>query len=193
MSEKIQGAEAEVEIKDDIVVKKRPEKDYRHDKLDSRLREERTQMEEKLIMEARKYGVNAPEVEKLEDSTLEIEKVEGEPLKERVEEDKELLKDLGENIAYLHSTDIIHGDLTTSNVLVEKNTVVLIDFGLAFRSERVEDKAVDLHLLKQVLETSHPEVAEESWQKFKAGYLEYEESEAVLEQLEEVEKRGRYK
>lgn len=194
MSEKkLQGAEAEVDIQDNVVIKERPEKNYRHPELDSRLREERTETEEKLITEARKYGVNTPEVEVMKDATLEIEKVEGEPLRERIEEQPGLLRDLGENIAYLHDTDIIHGDLTTSNVMVDENTVVLIDFGLAFRSQRIEDRAVDLHLLKQVLETSHPEVAEESWESFLEGYSEYEQYEEVLEQLEEVEKRGRYK
>lgn len=193
MTEKIQGAEAEITIKEDTVVKKRPEKNYRHPELDERLREERTETEEKIISEARKYGVNAPEAEIKEDSTLEMEKVDGKTLKERVEEEPELLRDLGENIAYLHSEDIIHGDLTTSNAMVEKSTVVLIDFGLSFRSQRLEDRAVDLHLLKQVLDTSHPDVAEESWKNFLEGYREYERSGEVLDQLEEVEKRGRYK
>lgn len=189
----IQGAEADIEIKDDTVVKKRPRKKYRHPELDSRLREERTETEEKLIMEARRYGVNAPQIEMKDDAELEVEKIEGETLKEHVEETPELLRDLGENIAYLHSTDIIHGDLTTSNAMVEDKTVLLIDFGLSFRSQRIEDKAVDIHLLKQVLETSHPEISKEGWDYFIEGYREYEESDKVLEQLEEVEKRGRYK
>lgn len=193
MTEKIRGAEAEVEIGEDRVVKKRPEKNYRHPELDERLREERTETEEKLMMDARKHGVNVPEVETKEDSALDMEKVEGETLKEKLEERPEILRDLGENIAYLHSEDIIHGDLTTSNAMVENNTVVLIDFGLSFRSQRTEDRAVDLHLMKQVLDTSHPELAEESWENFLEGYREYERSGEVLEQLEEVEKRGRYK
>lgn len=187
------GAEAEVEIRDEEVVKRRPEKKYRHPELDKKIREERTETEEKLISEARKYGVNVPEAEKTGDSTIELEKIEGEKLREKVENNPELLEELGENIALLHSTDIIHGDLTTSNAMVENEEVFLIDFGLSFRSHRIEDKAVDIHLLKQVLETSHPEVAETAWQNFLKGYCEYEDSDKVLEQLEEVEQRGRYK
>jgi Kae1-associated kinase Bud32 len=193
MTEKLQGAEAEIEIKDDTVVKKRSRKRYRHPELDERLRKERTETEERLIMDARKYGVKAPEVEMMADSELEIEKVEGETLNEHVEDNPELLRALGENVAYLHSTDIIHGDLTTSNAMVEENTLILIDFGLSFRSQRLEDRAVDIHLLKQVLETSHPEIAGEGREYFIEGYREYERSYEVLEQLEEVEKRGRYK
>jgi len=103
------------------------------------------------------------------------------------------MKSYGTNIAYLHSTEIIHGDLTTSNAMVSNGELYVIDFGLSFRSQRLEDKAVDIHLLKQVLNSSHPEVAERAWQKFVEGYSEYEKSDEVLEQLEDVEKRGRYK
>jgi Kae1-associated kinase Bud32 len=187
------GAEAEVEIREEQVVKRRPEKKYRHPELDKKIREERTETEEKLITEARKYGVSVPEAEKKGNSTIELEKIEGEKLKEVVEEKPEILESFGENIALLHSTDIIHGDLTTSNAIADSGKIFLIDFGLSFRSQRTEDKAVDIHLLKQVLESSHPEVADEAWENFLKGYRDYEDSEKVLEQLEEVEQRGRYK
>jgi Kae1-associated kinase Bud32 len=186
------GAEAEVEIREQQVVKRRPEKKYRHPELDKKIREERTETEEKLITEARKYGVSVPEAEKKDNSTIELEKIDGEKLKEVVEEKPEILEELGENIALLHSTDIIHGDLTTSNAIADEE-VHLIDFGLSFRSQRTEDKAVDIHLLKQVLESSHPEAADDAWENFLKGYRDYEDSEKVLEQLEEVEQRGRYK
>lgn len=188
-----QGAEAEVEIGEYQVVKRRPEKKYRHTELDRKIREERTETEEKLISEARKYGVNVPEAEKISDSVIELEKIDGDKLKEKVGEKPGLLEELGENIALLHSIDIIHGDLTTSNAIVKDEEVFLIDFGLSFRSQRTEDKAVDIHLLKQVLESSHPEVAEKAWESFVEGYRDYEASDEVLEQLEEVEQRGRYK
>lgn len=186
------GAEAEVEIGEDTVVKTRPEKKYRHPELDTKIREERTETEEKLITEAEKYGVNVPEAEKTGDSVIELEKIDGEKLRETAEK-PELLEKVGENVALLHSIDIIHGDLTTSNVMVKDGEVFLIDFGLSFRSHRIEDKAVDIHLLKQVLESSHPEVAENAWESFLNGYSDYDESEEVMEQLEEVEQRGRYK
>lgn len=193
MEEK-QGAEATVKI-NGKVVKRRNKKEYRHSELDQKIRQERTEQEQKLMEEARRYNVNVPEVKKKDDNTLEIEKIEGEKLREKIQNKPELAEKLGENIVYLHSEDIIHGDLTTSNAIVEKETgkVYMIDFGLSFRSERFEDKAVDIHLLKQVLNSSHPEAAEKAWQKFLNGYQKYKKSEEILEQLEEVENRGRYK
>lgn len=193
MTETIQGAEAKVNIADDQVVKKREEKLYRHPELDERLRQERTESEEELMARAKQHGVNVPEILSREDSRLEMEKIDGKNLKQVVEDDPELLKSLGKNVAHMHSAGIVHGDMTTSNVIVQDGEVFLIDFGLAFLSQRAEDRAVDIHLLRQVLETSHPEIAKEGWKFFTQGYSSFDDSEEVLSQLDEVEKRGRYK
>lgn len=190
----IKGAEATVEIGMEKVIKNREKKSYRHRKLDKKIREERTDTELKLIKEARKYNVPVPKAEKKDGSILEIERIEGKQLKNALEQNTDTMEDHGENIARLHSTDIIHGDLTTSNAIKgPEDKIYLIDFGLAYRSQRIEDKAVDIHLLKQVLESSHPEIAEKAWESFLEGYREYEESEEALNRLEEVEERGRYK
>lgn len=188
----LQGAEAEVEIKEDSVLKTRPRKNYRHESIDSRLREERTETEVKLMKEARKHGVNVPEIKGSSESRIEMDRIKGDMLKQVLENDIEKIEKLGENVALIHDTNIIHGDLTTSNALVYEK-VYLIDFGLSYRSQRVEDKAVDIHLLKQVLNSSHPEVADKAWENFIEGYRSYKKSDEVLEQLEDVESRGRYK
>jgi Kae1-associated kinase Bud32 len=188
---KQRGAEATVETDEGKILKNREPKKYRHRELDQKIREERSETEVKLMQEAIKYGVNAPRPEKKDSSTIAMEKIDGKLLKEVIDEKPELLEELGENVSKLHSTDIIHGDLTTSNVLVDEE-LFLIDFGLSFRSQRVEDRAVDIHLLKQVLNSSHPEIAEEAWKQFLNGYRPNNREE-VLNQLEEVEKRGRYK
>lgn len=188
---KEQGAEATVTVTDDRVLKERKEKKYRHPELDHKIREERTDTEVKLMKEAIKYGVKAPRPEKTGKAEIEMEKIDGRPLKEEIDQRPELLEEYGENIAKMHSADIVHGDLTTSNALVAEG-LYLIDFGLSFRSDRVEDKAVDIHLLKQVLNSSHPAVVEEAWNRFLDGYRPDNRNE-ILEQLEEVEKRGRYK
>ena len=190
--EKFEGAEAEVEVKEERVTKKRHPKNYRHEQIDQRLREERTETEKRLMKDAEKHGTNVPEVEKNSDDELEIEKVDGEPLKQVIDERPGLAEELGENVALIHDTGIIHGDLTTSNAMVDEELYV-IDFGLSYRSTRSEDRAVDIHLLKQVLQSSHPEVAEKAWENFLKGYNNYSESEEVLEQLKDVESRGRYK
>ncbi|MFB6190897.1 MAG: KEOPS complex kinase/ATPase Bud32 [Candidatus Nanohaloarchaea archaeon] len=194
MTETIEGAEAKLEFRDDSVVKKRHSKNYRHPDLDEKIREERTEREARLMREARKNGVNVPGVEKTGDDTLEIEEIDGEQLKDALDRNSDAMEQLGENAARLHEADMIHGDLTTRNAMLsESGTVLLIDFGLASRSSRTEDKAVDIHLLKQVLESSHPGIAEEAWQKFLEGYRGYGDSEEVMERLKEVEQRGRYK
>lgn len=189
---KFEGAEAEVTIGENEVRKKRHTKNYRHEEIDRELREERTDTEKRLMKDAKKHDVNVPEVEQESEDELVMAKVEGNPLKQVVEENTGFIEELGENVALLHELDIIHGDLTTSNTVVDEQ-LYLIDFGLSYRSQRIEDKAVDIHLLKQVLNTSHPEVADEAWKNFVNGYREYEESGEVLEQLKDVESRGRYK
>lgn len=189
----IKGAEATIEMENNKVTKTREPKKYRHPDLDSKIRTERTDTEVRLIKDAKRHNVSAPEAEKIDDSTIEMEKIDGEILKETLANNIDLMEDYGRNIAYLHSTEIIHGDLTTSNAMVSDDEVYIIDFGLSFRSQRNEDKAVDIHLLKQVLNSSHPEIAENAWENFVEGYSQYERSDEVLEQLKDVEKRGRYK
>ncbi len=186
----LKGAEAVISFKEDIAEKKREEKKYRHPELDEKIRTERTEREVRLLKKARKYGVSVPEVLEESETGFEMRKVQGEKLRDNLK--PELFKKLGKEIATLHETDIIHGDLTTSNVIVGEE-LKIIDFGLAFQSERYEDKAVDIHLLKQVLESSHSQKASELWEKFVEGYRESGDSGEVLEQLEEVEQRGRYK
>ncbi|MGC9309811.1 MAG: hypothetical protein ACP5D2_03915, partial [Candidatus Nanoarchaeia archaeon] len=87
--------------------------------------------------------------------------------------------------------NIIHGDLTTSN-LIYKNKLYIIDFGLSFISRRREDKAVDIHLIKQALEAKHYSNWQTLYKEFLTTY-QPEEKQLILSQLEKVESRGRYK
>jgi len=191
--DRTQGAEATVEIEENKVLKKRYSKDYRHPDIDSKIIKQRTDTEVRLLKDAKRHNVNVPTAKKIDRSTIEMEEIEGDILKDIIDNRTELMKDFGKNMAFLHSTNIIHGDLTTSNAMAADEELFLIDFGLSFRSQRIEDKAVDIHLLKQVLNSSHPDIAEKAWQKFVQGYSNYERSDEVLEQLKDVEKRGRYK
>lgn len=70
-----------------------------------------------------------------------------------------LAHQIGQLLARLHGADIVHGDLTTSNILVERDTgrLVLIDFGLSQVSPMAEDKAVDLYVLERAILSTHPE------------------------------------
>jgi TP53 regulating kinase-like protein len=188
----IQGAEAEITIQGEEVLKERPEKEYRHEKLDTRIREERTSEEVKNIEKARKHGVNIPETEKAGKTSMKQDRVKGDILKKILPSEPELMEEVGKNIGLLHGTGLVHGDLTTSNIMYD-GKIWLIDLGLSETTERIEDQAVDIYLLKKTLETSHPEQSTELWEGFKQGYRDFEKSEEVLETMEEVQRRGRYK
>ena len=111
------------------------------------------------------------------------------PLKQQ----EEICKKIGEEVAKFHDINIIHGDLTTSNMILKEDKVFFIDFGLGFHSSRPEDKAVDLHLLKEALEAKHYMHWKVLFEKVLDGYKKSKEYSKIIKQLEKVEKRGRYK
>jgi Kae1-associated kinase Bud32 len=186
--EKFQGAEATVTVKENVE-KDREKKKYRHSELDKRIRRDRNKQETRILEKARQNGVNVPKVLESSETTFQMEKIEGKVLKEVIDERKELADKLAEQVARLHSANIIHGDLTTSNAIYSDEEIYLIDFGLSFHSERVEDKAVDIHLLKQVFNASH---TENLWSVFEERYRE-EGNEEVVEKVPEIEARARYR
>jgi Kae1-associated kinase Bud32 len=185
---KFQGAEATVKIGEEVI-KERKEKKYRHPEVDEKIRTERTDQETRIMQKARKYGVNTPEVLETEGNSFKMQKIEGKQLKEIIEDRQEIIEKMAEQVAKMHDADIIHGDLTTSNAVYTGKKLYLIDFGLAFHSERTEDKAVDIHLLKQVFRASH---TEELWERFAEKYREEGDGE-VVEKVPEIEERVRYK
>ena len=106
---------------------------------------------------------------------------------------KKICEEIGKKIAVLHNNSIIHHDLTTSNMVIGKE-LFLIDFGLSFFSEKAEDKAVDLHLLKEGLESKHYKIWKECFDIALEAYKkEARNSNETLKRLEIVEKRGRYR
>ena len=166
-----QGAEAIItKINRGQILKNRIKKSYRIQILDEKLRKSRTRSELKIIKKLENI-ISVPKIIKNEepskskDSKLTskqeiiMEYIEGQKLSNSLESlnHKKIGKLIGENTSLMHNSGIIHGDLTTSNMIfVEKeNKVYFIDFGLAFHSEKIEDKAVDLHLLSQALEAKH--------------------------------------
>lgn len=186
----MKGAEARVEIDGETVNKKRVQKEYRHPELDARINTERTRLEARLIRRASREGVAVPDILQEDDRELKMEKIEGPELRENMKED--FIVSMGENVARLHEGGIVHGDLTTRNVICS-DQAYLIDFGLAKASERSEDRAMDLHLFRQILESQHPEKAPQAWESFMRGYRSFPGHEEVESRLKEVEERGRYK
>ena len=191
-----EGAEAVIYLEKDIVIKDRVPKKYRIPEIDNKLRTSRTKRELKILDKLKKLGVNVPELIPPSDKTkLKMSFVKGTKLRDYLTKENYsvLSKEIGRVLAIMHKNDIIHGDLTTSNMIYnEKKGLFMIDFGLSSVSKRVEDKAVDLHLLKNALESYHYEFWEDS---FKILIKEYskESNLAIIERLKIVEKRGRNK
>jgi len=200
------GAEADIYLGvwfgRESVAKCRVKKKYRVPQLDLALRTSRTVQEAQLIHEAKKAGVPTPTLFFIDQpgATLIMEFVKGEKIKDmiermRYETAREVFRKVGKDIAMLHRAGIIHGDLTTSNMILTRGEqVVFIDFGLGSRSEKVEDKGVDLHLLKRALQSTHHKRAEDCFQSVLEGYshMANDTSSEVIERAYEIERRGRY-
>ena len=192
-----QGAEAKIFFKDGVILKSRTEKSYRHPELDKKIRTRRTRSEAKILKKAYELKINVPKLILKETFNLEIEYLKGDKLSQSLNSYPEkkqfkIMEKLGHQITKLHENDLIHGDLTTSNIILVKTKIFLIDFGLSFISPKIEDKAVDIYLIKQALEAKHFQNHEKLFTKFLHGYSP-REKEKILQRLGTVEKRGRYK
>lgn len=195
-----QGAEALLIHKGNLVIKNRISKGYRHPLLDKQLRARRTRSEAKILIKASQL-INVPKIIKVDEKNKQItmDFIDGKILSDSLDDFKisdalRICRIMGENIAVMHKSGIIHGDLTTSNMILSNNEICFIDFGLAFHSSRIEDKAVDLHLLRQALESKHFHRWEEYFGAVSQGYKKKsDKAKETLKQLEKVEARGRYK
>jgi len=188
------GAEAIIYL-DKNVVKDRVKKSYRIKEIDEKLRKSRTRREAKIFDKLKDIGFPAPRlIETDRKERIEMDFISGDKLRDVLNEKnyKKLMNELGEKIAILHNNNIIHGDLTTSNFILNKE-IYFIDFGLGFFSHKVEDKAVDLHLLKQALESKHYKIWEDAFKESLNGYKKANDYKQVMERFLKVEKRGRYK
>ena len=192
------GAEAIIYLQDGKVVKDRIKKSYRNNELDERIRKQRTKSELKLLEKANKIIASPKPNFFPEKNKIEMPFIDGKKLSEHLDnfslnEQKAVCKKIGESVAKLHDNNIIHGDLTTSNMILKDDKVFFIDFGLGFVSHKIEDRAVDIHLFKEALEAKHFKNWEVLFDEVLNGYKTSNNSEKVLEQLKKVEKRGRYK
>ncbi|MEW6295473.1 MAG: KEOPS complex kinase/ATPase Bud32 [Candidatus Diapherotrites archaeon] len=194
------GAEAELWLKETrkekILLKKRAPKEYRRKELDERIRKHRTRSESNLIARSARIGVKTPQILDVNEKecTIEMEFIEGKRLKDALNERNVFLcKEVGKEIALMHREGIIHGDLTTSNVILNrKKELIFIDFGLGFHSNKIEDKAVDLLVFKKTFMATHFKL-NKGWQLILEGYRKnYSEAGRVIRQIKKVEERGRY-
>ena len=183
-----------------VLVKERVRKGYRIPELDGKIRFRRTRHEAELLSRARRAGVSTPRVMETGKDRIVMEWIEGKRVKDCFnglpKKEREGVAGLiGETVAKLHSGGIVHGDLTTSNMILtkEKGCLYLIDFGLGKFSRKTEDQAVDLYLLYEALRSTHFQHLEGAWKAVLNAYkLKYPKANMILSQIERIRTRRRY-
>lgn len=184
-----------------VLVKERIKKDYRIEEIDQKLRKERTRREVNLLRRAREVGVSTPQILYVDEKNHKIimEFIDGIRIKEflnsgKEDEIKKVCFEIGKLIGKLHSNKIVHGDLTTSNMILKDGKIYFIDFSLGNFSNRIEDYGVDLNLLYEAIRSTHFKILKICWDSIANGYkTELKDAEKVFKKMEEIEKRARYK
>lgn len=185
-----------------VVVKHRISKRYRILEIDKQLRESRTALESKLFADAKRAGVPTPLVYEVDRVGMRIvmEFVRGQQVKLVLEElrpkaRQNLCRLIGRQVARLHRAGIVHGDLTTSNMILnDDGEVYFVDFGLGEYNPSVEARGVDLHLLRRALQSIHFRITDEAYRAVLSGYQREfgRGADKVIKRAEEIERRGRY-
>jgi N6-L-threonylcarbamoyladenine synthase/protein kinase Bud32 len=173
--------------------KRRVSKRYRVPPLDQRLIAERTRGEARIIHTARKAGVPTPVIRDITSDTIVMEQVQGTLL--TLDLTEENLREAGRMVGRLHTAGLMHGDLTTSNLIVREGDrkCVLIDFGLAQVTQEIEQRGVDIHVLYQTLESTAPAKAGALKAAFNEGYADtFPGATEVIAREHEIVMRGRY-
>jgi len=210
-----QGAEAKLHVGSflgqRVIAKERFPKKYRHPAIDQQLTKKRFKAELKLLVRCKKLGIRTPTIyladadksffimEYLSEAVTSRDLI-NEARASEVEADRgrlsKVLKNIGETVAKLHNDGVIHGDLTTSNILVDggsEDELVLIDFGLGFSEGSAEDKGVDLYVLERAFLSTHPNM-EDHFAVLLDSYqskLNKGDKKAVVAKYEEIRMRGR--
>lgn len=200
-----QGAEAEICVSKymnyNVVEKRRVHKSYRIDYIDDKLISSRTREEAKLMIEARGIGVSVPIIYDVDlvNGIITMEYLKGKRIKDILNNFSEkkrqtLCKKIGESIARFHNNDIIHGDITTSNMILLDDRVYFIDFGLGEKNSEIESKGVDLHVLMEALESTHSKYSD-CFKYVLEGYKKELKDDAnkVIKKIDDIVKRGRYR
>jgi len=173
-------------------------KTYRNNSLDSKIRRQRTIKESQMLSQVKSFGIPSPLVYfvNLEKSMIVMQEIPGKPVHDLPESKIiAICKQIGKLVGLLHKNGVMHGDLTTSNFILFKNIIYMIDFGLSQNTIKPEDHAVDLRLIKEILNSAHAKIMESSWKNFLIGYksvvgMPYQTK--IVKLVSEIESRGRY-
>ena len=206
-------------------LKYRPPKPYRHPTLDQRLTRHRILSEARILARCQKEGVTVPVVYAIDESSgwLMLEWIQGEAVRAKINQwlaekgkgdlgdasqPRDLMRRIGTAVGKLHKSGIIHGDLTTSNMMLRPwpestsnghsesatildGEVVIIDFGLASQGIQDEDRAVDLYVLERAFGSTHPRAEHLFTETLDAYKGAFKQAGVVLKRLEDVRLRGR--
>ena len=180
------------------ILKIRKIKNYRNPALDSKIRKHRTIKESQILHQVKSVGISCPLVYfvNLKNSSITMQEIPGIPVHDLPNSKIiTLSKDIGKIVGLMHKNGIMHGDLTTSNFILYQNRVYVIDFGLSQNTVKSEDHAVDLRLIKEILNSAHAQIMESSWKNFLIGYKSVIQSNVyfkILKLVSDIESRGRY-
>jgi TP53 regulating kinase-like protein len=205
-NESFRGAESRLYQRNwfdfEALYKVRLPKSYRVDELDTHFRKQRTIYEARILSRAKKAGVRVPIIYEidLQNATIVMELIQGEIMKTyfpkiKKKEMLDLSYQIGYNIGLLHKEGIVHGDLTTSNIIkiLNKNQLAFIDFGLGYISDKLEDFGIDLYLLERAIRNSHHDFFNDIWKKVLEGYYKTSPyKDKIKDKLLEIASRGRY-
>lgn len=196
------GAEADIYLTKwnelPAILKIRKTKPYRNPILDAKIRKQRTIKESQMISEVKSFGIPTPLVYfvNLTNSSIIMQEIPGIPVHDLPDlKIIKLSKEIGRLVGIMHKNGIMHGDLTTSNFILYKNKVYVIDFGLSQKTIKSEDHAVDLRLIKEILNSAHAKIMESAWKNFLSGYksvvgpVNYTK---IIHLVSVIESRGRY-
>ena len=180
------------------ILKIRETKNYRNPSLDSKIRKQRTIKESQMISYVKSFGIPTPLVYfvNLEKASIIMQEIPGKPVHDLTESKIiELSKEIGKLVGILHKNGVMHGDLTTSNFILFQNTVYVIDFGLSQNTIKPEDNAVDLRLIKEILNSAHANIMKPAWKNFLLGYKSIVGNAKyvkITKLVSDIESRGRY-
>jgi len=196
------GAEGDIYItkwyQKKAILKIRKKKYYRNSILDLKIRKQRTIREAQIISEVKSFGINAPLLYFVDVNHFNIimEYLSGDLVRDLSDEQIEkLCEKIGKVIGTMHKHGIMHGDITTSNFILQDKELFVIDFGLAIRSNKSKDHAVDLRLFKEILTSAHTHIMYNGWKKFQLGYKNIVGNSRftkIISLVSLIESRGRY-
>ncbi len=180
------------------ILKIRKQKNYRNSILDSKICKQRTIKESQMLSQVKSFGIPTPLVYfvNLKNNLIIMQEIPGKPVHD-LSESKiiELSKQIGKLVGMLHQNGVMHGDLTTSNFILFQNTVYVIDFGLSQNTIKSEDHAVDLRLIKEILNSAHAKIMQSAWKNFLLGYKSIVSNASftkITKLVLDIESRGRY-